>query len=49
MHQPPFPGTIGRTVADSKPWWPPQPDAAGRRPNLLVVLFDDVGFADFGC
>lgn len=20
-----------------------------RRPNVLVVLFDDVGFSDFGC
>jgi arylsulfatase A-like enzyme len=23
--------------------------AGGRRPNLLVVLFDDVGWGDFGC
>ena len=44
-----FKGTIGRTLTDSVPWWPQaQPRAAGM-PNVLVVLFDDVGFSDFGC
>lgn len=44
-----FNGKIGRTLTDSMPWWPPaQPRAAGM-PNVLVVLFDDVGFSDFGC
>ena len=23
--------------------------ASGRRPNILVILFDDVGWGDFGC
>ena len=49
MPQRPFPGTIGRSITGSQPWWPPQPDAAGKPPNVLVLLFDDVGFADFGC
>ncbi len=41
---------IGTTVEDSRPHWPstvrPVPGAS---PNVLVVLFDDVGFSDFGC
>jgi arylsulfatase A-like enzyme len=44
-----FPGRIARTVADSTPWWPAPPTPPGRPTNVLVVLLDDVGFADFGC
>ncbi len=43
-----FKGKIARSYADSKEWWPepvrPHPDA----PNILILLLDDVGFAQLG-
>ncbi len=43
-----FGGSIGDRVAASDSWWPERPEAAGK-PNVVVVLVDDVGFADIGC
>lgn len=40
---------IGNTIADSQPWWPPEPQPPAGAPNIVVILFDDVGFSDFGC
>ena len=47
MNEPQFQGTIGRTNQDSTPWWPPTPRPAAGTPNVVVVVFDDVGFAHF--
>ncbi len=44
-----FGGSIGTTIADSRPWWPERPTRDGRHRNVLIVLLDDVGYADFGC
>ncbi len=47
MKEPRFGGQIGRTIAESTAWWPPVPSPASGTPNVVVVVFDDVGFAHF--
>jgi arylsulfatase A-like enzyme len=44
-----YKGRIGRTVAESKPWWPELPRPKEGAPNVVVVLFDDLGFSHLGC
>jgi len=46
-HDPRGGGRIGRSYQDSEPFFPPPKKAEG--PNVVVILLDDVGFADFGC
>ena len=43
-----FGGTIGRTVAESAPWWPAPVVPPPGTPNVVVVLLDDTGFAHLG-
>jgi arylsulfatase len=45
----PFEGTIGRTLAESTPWWPTPKHAAPGAPNVVVILIDDLGFSHFNC
>ena len=44
-----FKGRIGRTVAQSEPHWPELPRPRDGAPNVVIILFDDLGFAHLGC
>ncbi len=44
-----FDGVIGDDWRDSTPWWPPDPEPPAGAPNVLLLVLDDVGFAQLGC
>lgn len=48
MLEPEFDGLIGQTIGESSPSWPPRQQRNGR-PNVIVILLDDVGFGQLGC
>ena len=45
----PFEGVIGRDWRESTPWWPPEPEPPANAPNVLLIVLDDVGYAQLGC
>jgi arylsulfatase len=45
----PFPGVVGRELADSQPAWPAPRRARPGSPNVVFVVLDDVGYAQLGC
>ena len=48
-NQDPFKGVIGKTAEESIPWWPEPKRSKQDSPNVVVILFDDLGFSHFGC
>ena len=44
-----FGGRIGDDWRDSEPWWPPTPTPPRGAPNVVLIVLDDVGFAQLGC
>ena len=40
-----FPGRIARTARESEPAWPARPTAPAGAPNIVLLVLDDVGFA----
>lgn len=44
-----FKGIIGRTAAESTPWWPEPVRAREGAPNIAYIVLDDVGFGQISC
>ena len=44
-----FGGKIARSYEDSVEWWPEEKRPPAGAPNVLILLLDDVGFAQVGC
>ncbi|HEV3225258.1 MAG TPA: arylsulfatase [Acidimicrobiales bacterium] len=44
-----FGGVIGPSWRESTAWWPPEPAPPAGAPNVLVIVLDDVGYAQLGC
>ena len=44
----PYQGVVGRTLAESKEWWPEPVQAPEGAPNVVWILIDDVGYGAAG-
>ena len=44
----PYQGVVGKTLADSKEWWPEPVKAPKDAPNVIWIILDDVGFGASG-
>ena len=44
----PYQGVVGRTLAESKEWWPSPEKAPTGAPNVVWILIDDVGYGAAG-
>ena len=40
----PYKGTVGKTFAESKEWWPEPVKTPAGAPNVIWIMIDDVGF-----
>ena len=44
-----FAGVIGRDWRKSTPAWPVRPEPPEGAPNVVLIVLDDVGYAQLGC
>jgi len=49
MSEPNTRAIVGHTTDESRPHWPSPASAPAGAPNVVYLVFDDLGFADLGC
>ncbi len=48
-HSKRFTGRIGKTLSDSTSSWEESASGLRRKPNIVMIVLDDVGYSNFGC